>query len=203
MRQSHNMYWVPEKTTERSWVSFAGTEAFPSQPGVNHSGREQGYGPHRYFHIIPYKLVRVKFRGVRRQKKQLQFSTERIDIAACTFGAVRWMTIHDQENPTSPTLHQSLEKFYEHPSTHAPRTTMNRRDPFGLIAEIIFRLKRCPVTRTTGVFPRGAQVVPLWKSERTPDSSSKNISAPSRLAMARIRGYSLFNHCSTKEGFCW
>ena len=42
-----------------------------------------------------------------------------------------------------------------------PRTTMKRIVPRGLIAEIIFRLKRAPVTRTMGVSPFGAQVVPL------------------------------------------
>jgi len=155
------------------------------------------------FHVIPHKLVRVEFRRVRRQKEQLEFSPERIAISPCAFGAMNWMTIHDQENRTSPAMHQPLEKFYEHPGANAPRTTMNRRDPFGLTAEIMFSLKRCPVTLTTGVFPLRAQVAPLWKSERTPDSSSKNISAPSRLAIARIRGYSLLSHRSTNDEFCW
>ena len=47
------------------------------------------------------------------------------------------------------------------PAPTPPRTTMNRSSPRGLTADIILRLKRCPVTRTTGVWPFGAQVVPL------------------------------------------
>src|ERR1017187_6028796 len=42
-----------------------------------------------------------------------------------------------------------------------PLTTMKRNAPRGLIAEIILRLKRRPVTRTIGVWPRAAQVLPL------------------------------------------
>ena len=42
-----------------------------------------------------------------------------------------------------------------------PLTTMKRSAPLGLIAEIMFNEKRCPVTRTTGVSPWGARVLPL------------------------------------------
>ena len=54
-----------------------------------------------------------------------------------------------------------------------PLTTMKRSAPRGLIAESIFKPKRWPVTLTIGVWPRADQVLPLWQSERTPDSSSK------------------------------
>ncbi len=43
-----------------------------------------------------------------------------------------------------------------------PISTENRRAPRALIAEIRFSLKRAPVTRTAGVRPTGAQLVPAW-----------------------------------------
>src|SRR5690242_15073617 len=50
------------------------------------------------------------------------------------------------------------------------RVGIKRSSPRGLIAEIMFKWNRWPVAGTTGVCPRLAQVVPEWKSDRTPDS---------------------------------
>ncbi len=43
-----------------------------------------------------------------------------------------------------------------------PWIVLKRSSPRGEMAEIKLMLKRLPVLRITGVFPMGAQVVPLW-----------------------------------------
>ena len=77
------------------------------------------------------------------------------------------------------------------------RTTMKRSSPRGLTAEIIWTLERCPVSRATGIFPLGFRVLSSVKVKGTQVSLSKKIFALSRLAWARIFGYSAFNQCST------
>jgi len=54
------------------------------------------------------------------------------------------MAIDDQKHRSALTVHQVLEELNEHLRTHAAFDDMNRSAPRGLIAEIIFRLKRCP-----------------------------------------------------------
>jgi hypothetical protein len=41
-------------------------------------------------------------------------------------------------------------------------TTMNRRNPRALTAEIMLSPNRCPVAATTSVYPRTPQVVQEW-----------------------------------------
>jgi len=45
--------------------------------------------------------------------------------------------------------------------------------PLALTAEIMLTVNLAPVLATTGVRPRGAQVVPEWWSDRSDASSSK------------------------------
>src|SRR5271157_220107 len=51
-----------------------------------------------------------------------------------------------------------------------------------------------PVTRTIGVFPTGAQVLPTVGVNRTTDSSSKKSRARCLLARRLIRGHSVAIH---------
>jgi hypothetical protein len=46
------------------------------------------------------------------------------------------------------------------PALTMPSTTMKRSSPRGLTALIMLKPKRAPVVLTTGVTPRGLQVVP-------------------------------------------
>lgn len=73
-------------------------------------------------------------------------------------GPMFGVTIDDQEHQASLTAHQSFEEFDEHPTPIPPLTIMKRNAPRWLTAEILFRLDRCPVTRTIGGPPRTAQV---------------------------------------------
>lgn len=57
-----------------------------------------------------------------------------------------------------------INRFRKPMNTFAPTPpliTMNRSAPLGLIVEIMFSEKRCPVTRTIGVSLFTAQVLPL------------------------------------------
>src|SRR5215831_15373258 len=113
-----------------------------------------------------------------------------------------WVTIHNKKDRFFPTMHQTLEKFYKHRSLDSLAGDHESKLTFGANSRNHVERKSLAGLLDHRGLPDGCQVVPAWKSERIPDSSAKKISAPSRLACARIFGYSLFTHCSTHEGFC-
>ena len=69
-----------------------------------------------------------------------------------------------------------------------PTNSRNRNIPALEIALIMLTRNRLPIRLTTGVCPTGAQERPAAASERTPISSSHNLTPPSRLACARMAG---------------
>ena len=74
--------------------------------------------------------------------------------------------------------------------------------PCRLRALMTSTLALLPVTRTIGVFPTGAQVLPTVGVNRTTDSSSKKSRARCCLARCLIRGHSVAIHRARALGPC-
>jgi hypothetical protein len=82
------------------------------------------------------------------------------------------------------------------PNCQTPKSEQNSE------ATVKLRLqeKRFPATGTTGVFPRGAYVLPTCESDRIPISSSQSSNARSLRARALMVGYTVSSHSLTLIG---
>jgi hypothetical protein len=63
------------------------------------------------FHVVPYVLVRIEFWRIRREKKELQLSIERLDEQSDTFRSMSRMSVQDEKNRLFCAKHESFQKL--------------------------------------------------------------------------------------------
>ena len=115
---------------------------------------------------------------------------------------MRRVTIHNKKDTFVPAMNQTLEKFYEHRSPYSLWCDHKSKLTFGADCRNHVERKSLAGLLDHRSLADGCPSRSRMKVRTNPRLVGKKTSAPSRLACARIFGYSLFTHCSTNEGFC-
>jgi hypothetical protein len=70
------------------------------------------------FKIIPYMLIRVQLRSIRRKKKYSQFPLSAFFIFANLLGALNGAIVQNQKYRFFRVCDKALQKFYKYPRVH-------------------------------------------------------------------------------------
>jgi len=132
--------------------------------------------------------VRVEFRWARRHLVLLKPTVLFLKKTPDGFRLMDRMAIDNKKDRRRRIDYKALQELGERRSRSRPSVSMKRNWPWAPMAEIMLTPKRARVLDATGAWPRRPQLVPLWKSERTPASSPQNICAPRRCARRRNFG---------------
>src|SRR5271167_713807 len=112
--------------------------------------------------MIPDLFIWIEFRSVARKIGQRDCSLalfgKSLDCPRRVIGSV--IGNDDMGQPASAS--NFFTKAINFPEFILSWITLKRMSPRGLTAEISFRVKRSPLSSTTGVCPIGAQVLPRW-----------------------------------------